>query len=118
MLERQLAAHGQDVRLQRLTGTQQVFFEVTCRALVRGYEPRELIGGILQGDSKVILSPGEIEANGWPGPNSSATPTAQDRRIPRKDDKVVIAGKTRNVEAGAPIYLAGELVRIELQVRG
>lgn len=118
MLDRQLAAHGQDVTLRRLTGTQLIPFDVVCRAFVRGYGPDELTGTIAQGDSLVILSPTEIEANDWPGPNSSATPDTSDRRVPRKGDKVVIAGRVRNVEAPAPIYLGGELVRINLQVRG
>src|SRR5262245_59096636 len=118
MLERQLAQHGEDVELRRLTGTQLISFAVTCRGFVRGYQPEELVGGIEQGDGKVVLSPREIERSGWPGPNSSSTPTDQDRRIPRNNDKCVIAGRARNIEAATPIYLDGELVRIELQVRG
>ncbi len=39
---------GQDIRLQRLTGTQNIPFEVKCRAVVRGYAPEELVNGITQ----------------------------------------------------------------------
>lgn len=109
---------GQEIRLQRLTGTQLIPFEVECQALVRGYTPQELVGGITQQDSFVILSPSEITRKGWPGPNSSATPTNQDRRVPRKGDKAVINGKTRNVEAAVGIYVADVLVRIEMRVLG
>jgi len=119
MLNRQLAAHGQDIRLTRNTlgpGGVLIPFSVECRAFVRSYKADELVGGIIQGDTLVVLAPTEIEAQGWPG--AEVTPTNQDRRVPRKDDKCVIAGKSRNVEAGTPFYLNGELVRIELQVRG
>jgi hypothetical protein len=121
MLRRQLAAHGQDVTLQRVTQGPSgvpVKYKVDCRAFVRGYQPAELVGGILQGDSKVIMSAAELEAQGWPGPNSSTTPTNQDRRIPRKGDDIIIMGKSRNIEVATPVYLNGELVRIELAARG
>jgi hypothetical protein len=121
MLRRQLAAHGQDVTLQRVTQGPSgvpVKYKVDCRAFVRGYQPAELVGGILQGDSKVIMSAAELEAQGWPGPNSSMTPTNQDRRIPRKGDDIIIMGKSRNIEVATPFYLNGELVRIELAARG
>jgi hypothetical protein len=121
MLRRRIAAHGQDIRLRRVTqgpSGAQIIYSVECRAFVRGYHPDELVGGIIQGDSKVTLSATEIEAQGWPGPNSSTTPTNQDRRIPRKGDDVVIEGKVRNIENAIPFYLNGQLVRIELNVRG
>ena len=66
----------------------------------------------------LILSPTEITRSGWPGPNSSATSTNQDRRVPRKGDAVVIAGRKRAVEAAGGIYLGGEVVRIEMRVLG
>ena len=62
---------------------------------------------------KVIMSPNEIIRA--PGPNSSATPTDQDRRVPRKGDAVIIAGRKRAIEAAGGIYLGGELVRIEMR---
>lgn len=119
MLDRQLAAHGEEIRLQRLTlgpGGVQIPFEVVCNAFVRGYAPDELVGGITQQDAKVIISPTEIIANDWPGPATS--PTTSDRRVPRKGDRTYIAGKARAVEAAAGLYLAGELVRIEMRVLG
>jgi hypothetical protein len=121
MLRRQILAHGQDIRLRRVMqgpGGAQIIYSVECRAFVRGYHPDELVGGIIQGDSKVTLSAAEIAAQGWPGPNSSSTPTNQDRRVPRKGDDVVIEGRARNIENAIPFYLNGELVRIELNARG
>lgn len=117
-LDDALAAAGQDIRLIRLTGTQMIPYEVTCRAMVRGYQPSELVGSISQQDSMVILSPTEIDRKGWPGPASSAATDTSDRRVPRKGDRVVISGKARTVEAAVGITMADELVRIELQVKG
>jgi hypothetical protein len=122
MLRRQIEAHGQDISLRRVTrtpsGEPNVIYSVDIRAFVRGYRPDELVGGILQGDSKVMLSASEIEASGWPGPNLSTTPTNQDRRVPRKGDDVILEGRVRNIEVATPFYLDNELVRIELEVRG
>ena len=117
-LDAALAADGEWIELWRETGTQKISFKVKCRAFVRGYTAQELVGGISQTDSKLILSPTEIIHARWPGPNSSATPTNQDRRVPRKGDAVVIAGRKRAVEAAGGIYLSGALVRIEMRVLG
>lgn len=117
-LDAALAADGEWIELWRETGTQKIPFKVRCRAFVRGYAAQELVGGIAQTDSKLIMSPTQIIRAGWPGPNSSATPTDQDRRVPRKGDAVVIAGRKRAVETAGGIYLGGELVRIEMRVVG
>jgi hypothetical protein len=114
-LDSALAASGQDVTLRRTTGTQQVPFDVDCRAMVRKYQPDELIGGITQGGSMVVLSPTEITAAQWPGAQPQG---AQDARVPKKGDKLRVAGLFREVEHCEPIYLAGELVRLNLWVKG
>ena len=118
MLDRQLAASGQDIVLTRtVAGGGPV--SVTCRAQVRSYQPHELVAGtgLIQGDSLVVISPTQIAAAGWAGPQVGGQP---DVRIPDKNkgDKVVIAGRTRAVQMAWGTYLAGELVRIEMQVRG
>jgi hypothetical protein len=113
-----LATDGEWIELWRETGTQKIPFKVRCRAFVRGYAAQELVGAIAQTDSKIVMSPTEVIRAGWPGANSSATPTNQDRRVPRKGDAVVIAGRKRAVEAAGGIYLGGELVRIEMRVLG
>jgi hypothetical protein len=113
MLDRQLAAHGQTIRLQRLTlgpsGT-QIPYEVTVKAFVRGYEPDELVGGITQQDSRVILSPSSLAGTDWPGPG--------EQQVPRKGDRAYIDGRARNVEAGKAIPLNDTVVRIEFTARG
>jgi hypothetical protein len=116
-LDRGLAARGQDVILRRISGSgpSATSIDVTCRAVVRGYRPEKLVGGIAQGDSQVILSPSEIRSSGWPDLGASPSGTAS---LPRKGDKLIVQGRMRTIEAAAPILIAGELVRIDLQVRG
>ena len=72
------------------------------------YRPEELVGGIVQGDTKVILSPTQILAASWPGTLS----------WPRTGDKIVINGRERNIQAAPPKLIDGAVVRIDLQVRG
>lgn len=119
-LDRMLTAFGQDVTLRRITGTtNQSNTDCTCRALVRGYRADELAGGIIQGDSLVILSATDIIAAQWPGGQPvTSPPNGLDVRVPRKGDKIVSAGKVRNVEAADPVYIDGQLHRINIQVRG
>lgn len=120
-LDRALEKNGQDVVLRRTVGSaSQVNIDVTCRAMVRDYAPQELVGQIIQGDSHVIISPTQITAAQWPGGQPIASPPVQtDPRVPRPNqDKVIVAGRLRNVQAATPIYVVGELVRIEMQVRG
>lgn len=116
-LDEALADAGEDIVLQRLTGTQQIPYSVTCRAVVRGYAPEELIAGsgITQQDVKVILSPTEIEVAGWPGAQPQ---TSGDKRVPVKNDRILRQGRPLTVQAAAGIYVGGELVRIEATARG
>lgn len=115
-LNQALVEDGQPIRLQRLVnvGGSQMPTEVTCQAFVRGYQPQELVGGITQQDVKVIFSPTEIIAASW----QSGRPANEDTRVPMKGNRVFINGRARNVEAAAGLYMAGDLVRIEMQCRG
>lgn len=110
-LDAALAAAGQTVTL-----TCRPNITVVCPASVRGYTPQELTSNITQQDSKVILSPTQINAATWPGTQVPATP---DIRIPSKNrgDLCTINGQQRTVQAGVGIYVKDVLVRIELQVR-
>lgn len=116
-LDAALAQTGQPVTLRRLVGTASpTAYDVTAQAFVRGYAPKEIVGGIQQGDTLAILSPSEIVAAGWPGAGAQSDGT--DTRVPRNGDRLVIAGRIRRIEAAVPLYMAGALVRIELQLRG
>jgi len=91
--------------------------DVEVLAAVRSYRPDELVGDIRQTDSLAIISPTPIGRAQWPG---GELPTAgvADPSLPRKGDKLVVAGRVRSIEFVAPIYIAGELVRIELRILG
>ncbi|KQT13990.1 hypothetical protein ASG40_19375 [Methylobacterium sp. Leaf399] len=106
MLDRQIAAHGQDVTLRRIVANASAI-EKPSRAFVRGYRPDELTGGIQQGDSLLTLSPSSIPAE-FSG--------AQDRL--RMNDRIVVSGRTRNVQYVDPVEIAGAIVRYNVVVRG
>lgn len=110
-LDASLARRGEDVVLTRGVAS------ATCRAFVLAYTPQEMIEGtgIQQGDSLVTISPTCLV--GWPTAGSGIGPTG-DTRIPRRDDRVTIAGWDRAVISAEPRYVDGILVRINLQVRG
>lgn len=116
-LDRAVARTGETIILRRTTGTNpQTWIDVELMAVVRGYKPVELVGGLAQTDAFVALSPTDINRAQWPGGQSpSAT---GDARVPRKGDRVVMQGRARNVETVAPIYVRGELVRVEMRVIG
>jgi hypothetical protein len=93
-----IARFGQPVNLQRLTGTTtQVRHEVVCRAVVRGYEPVQLIGSITQGDREVAITNTEIADAQWPGP-------------PRNGDRCIIDGRTTTIQACDTRRLRNEVV--------
>jgi hypothetical protein len=123
-LDYALLQDGEDIELRRVitAGMTQINIRVECRAFVRSFGADELVGGITQDQSRVVISPSEIIAEGWPGPwtptpNEPVQPDT-DRRVPRKNDKCVIKGKVRNIEVAMPIYVDDELVRINLRVLG
>lgn len=107
-----LAEDGEDIILRRITAG--VNTDVTCRAFVRGVSPEQLAAGVNQDNSNVIISPTEIIGAGWPG----TTLIAGDARVPTSNDWLVIAGRLRKIGFVAPIYVAGELVRMDIRVTG
>jgi hypothetical protein len=116
-LDRALKVAGQSITLRKVTGTtSQTFTDVICQANVRGYSPQELVGAITQQDSKVIISPTEINSAVWPYAQFGYI---NDVRVPSKNrgDLVIINGQTRTVQAAVGIYVQDVLVRIEIQVR-
>lgn len=116
-LDASLVTDGRVITLQRLTlaaGGVQIPFSVDAPAFVRGYDPKDLVGGVTQQDRKVILSPTPIVEAGW----TSGRPAHEDRRIPMKGNRVLIGGRPHSVEAAEGIAVADALVRIEMRVRG
>lgn len=110
MLDGALAAYGTPCTLRRYVGLGSARdpVDIAIRAHVRGYAPEDLVGGIMQGDTKVILSPTEITAASWPGPQD----------WPQVGDRLVVDGRERNIQRSVLYQVAGGVARIELQVRG
>lgn len=119
MLDRQLAKNGEPIRLVKRAGLGVVSFEVTCQAMVRGYDAEALTKdqSLTQLHRQVILSPTEITEKGWPGAQLN-TPTSVDPRVPVNGDEVIFNGVSYRVERGLPIKMMGVLVRLELRVKG
>lgn len=116
-LDRALALTGEMVVLRRQYGVSpNVWVDVECLAFIRGYVPDQLVTGIYQTDMLAIISPTEIDRAKWPG--GSGLSATDDARVPKIGDKLVVRNRTRNVEAVGPIYVRGELVRIEMRVKG
>lgn len=103
-LDRQIAAHGQDVTLRRIVANAAAI-DRTHRAFARGYRPDELAGGIQQNDSLVILSP-----TGMPAPF-----VAEPLRV---NDKILYDGRMRNVAYVETVRVQGVPVRYNATVRG
>lgn len=100
MLDAQLAENGEDIALRHLVGGATVSTE-TVRAFVRGYKPQDVVGDIQQGDGYIIISPTGLAS------------------VPKQGDKAVIGGsKVRNVQSAEEVRLNGQLVRVNIQVRG
>lgn len=97
MLDRQVAKHGQTVKLKRGAGAL-----TDVRGFVRGFKPSELVGTLQQGDSSVVLSPSVLGVLG----------------IPTKGNKVVIATSSATVQSVEQVRLDDVLVRVNLVVRG
>lgn len=99
-----LLKYGETVVLRRPTGNGN-WIECPVRARVDLFQPHEVVGGILQGDRKVIISPVELDASGWLGGL-------------RRGDQVMIGGTTTTVQ-GVDVVTAGDVVqRMNMQVRG
>lgn len=99
-----IARTGQVVTLRRVVAG--VNTDVDAFAVVRGYQPQELVGEITQADRQVIVSDQEITAAGWPGP-------------PTTGDIVIIGGKSHRVQGPAETIVMGNVVvRHTLRARG
>lgn len=109
MYRRQVDAHGSTITLRRVNPSPTAPTNVTgVRARVMGYAPEELVGGIKQGDRKVIL----------PSENIGAFP------VPFKtggSDKIVLAdGAVLNIEVvdDQTARISDELIAYKITARG
>lgn len=105
-LDASLVRAGETVTVRRYTapgGTPRPKIEEEgIPASVRAVRPEEMVGDIKATFSKVVLSPTGL---------ASLLPL-------KKDDKIVIQGRERNIEHPGPIFVQGVLVRMNLTVAG
>lgn len=74
-------------------------------------------GAIFQQSVTVIISAEEILSDGaWPGATPIGFPG--DPRIPARGDSISIEGRDRSIKASHPIYVNGNLVRVNIEVNG
>ena len=100
MLDDQLAEHGQTVTLRK--GNTAVG-QVEVKGFVRGFKPDEIVGIIQAGDTKITISPKGIETFG----------------IPPVAGYVLVGDRApQRIVSATPFYIGGELVRVDLQVKG
>ncbi|WCS27792.1 hypothetical protein LOK46_13510 [Methylobacterium sp. NMS14P] len=103
---------GEVIKLQRRrANSNPVAYEpqIDVRAIVTGYAPSELVGGITQGDSRVILLAADLVAGGFPLPIQTGGL-----------DSVVIGGRQRTFRMvdDNSHRVAGALLAYDCTVRG
>jgi hypothetical protein len=118
-LDEDLARVGEDIVLRRVYGMypRVANVDLPMRASVRDMGEKELVSGIAETDSQVIMSPTPISDAGWPG-GELPSATVVDPTLPRRGDKIITDGRVRNVEFVNPISVNATLVRIELRISG
>lgn len=107
--KRALAVAGETVMIRRYTGTGQnrPYFDADVQARVTDFEPAELVGGIVQGDRKLVVLAEDLERAQFP-------------ENLRKGDKAIVRGRECNIESvdDNTRRIQGVLVAYELAVRG
>lgn len=113
------ALDGEQLVTLRRVPAKGVNVDVQIPAKVRDFRPEELVGGINQNDSQVIISPTQIRAKQWPGGTAAQSPPYDvPQWIPRTNDKLLVQGRLRNITFVNPISAGGDVVRIEMVIAG
>lgn len=105
---RECEQKGEVVTLRRVNPTGPAT-EITARALVTGYLPEELVGGINQADRKVYLSVEDLESKGFPLPLKSGS-----------TDSLMVRGRKMTIQDidDSTLRIAGQLIAYRLRVTG
>jgi hypothetical protein len=122
-LDNALAQSGEDFVLRRVVGTGSniINIDVKCRGRISAVSVTEIAAGIRATDLNVIFSASQINDAQWPGGTiPQAPPFNVDQRVPRENgaDKAIIRGVLRQIALSKPIWIDGELSRIEMRVTG
>ena len=105
-----LAQNHETVVLRRIAAGNKVLAESgPLLARVTGYGPQELVGGIQQGDLRVVLLADDVAASGFPLPLVQAGA-----------DRIVVRGRATTPQAvdDNTRRVAGVLIAYEIRVRG
>lgn len=102
-VQRLIERYGESVTLRR--GTVEPYTDVAVKARVAGFEPKDLVGDIKQGDRQVVIGNGEIAAASWPGP-------------PLRGDRLLIGGLPFTITAVDTRKIGDEIAGHWLVVRG
>jgi hypothetical protein len=81
------------------------FDNLALRAVVRNYQPQDLVGAIKQGDMLAIVSDAELARSGWPGP-------------PRNGDRLWRRGRNYTVMGCDTRLLRDRVAMHHLHLRG
>ncbi len=104
-----LNKRGETIKIRRYTGTgpNRPMFEVECNAVVTGYQPDEMVGGIQQADRKAIVLHEDLEGTGLALPLTNS-------------DFAVVQGKQHAIRVPDNFTrrVAGVTIAYELQIVG
>jgi hypothetical protein len=105
----QLTLHGEYISVRRYTGTglSLTHIDRPCLARVTGYLANELVGGINQGDRKVIVLAEDLE-----GESPNFFPTQRDKILVRGSELQIISVNDSTRRIGST------LIAYEIQARG
>lgn len=108
MYRREIDEHGEAVSLRRVNASPAAPTDVTgVYARVLGYDPDELVGGVQQGDKRIILLAEDI--------GSFPLPFRE-----RGSDKIVVRGTELTIQAvdDSTRRVAGTLIAYDIRARG
>lgn len=102
-------AAGETIAIRRYTGTGvgRTFVDTPVRARVTGYQERELVGTVYQGDRKIIALVDDLIAAGFAVPVTA-------------NDKVMLRGSMISIVSidDSTRRIQGVLIAYEIQARG
>jgi hypothetical protein len=104
-VESAIETYGRAMTLRRRVGTTNAYTSVPIKGIFRSYTPGELVGGIAQGDARVVIANKEMAAAAWPAP-------------PTKGDQLVIAGRIWALMGAYPRTLGEVVLVYEIWCRG
>lgn len=106
---RNMDAAGETIIVRRYagTGTTRVPSDTNVRARVTGYQDNELVGGIQQGDRKIIVLVEDLDTAGFPLPVVAS-------------DKIILNGHINSIVSVDDFTrkVQGVLIAYEIQSRG